>query len=63
MLNPDKMVELDNISVEELIDILRQYPPHYTIKVDGDQYGYIFVDDEDKQVIIDSSSRSDEYNY
>lgn len=63
MLNLDKMVELDNISVKELIDVLRQYPPCYTIKVDGDRYGYIHVDDEDRQVIIDSSSRSDEYNY
>lgn len=63
MLNPDKMVELDDISVEEMIDILHQYPPHYTVKVDGDRYGYIHVDDEDKQIIIDSSSRSDEYDY
>lgn len=66
MLNPDKVVELDDISdisVEEMIDILHQYPPHYTVKVDGDRYGYIHVDDEDEQIIINSSSRSDEYNY
>lgn len=63
MLNPDKMVELDDISVEDMIDILRHYPPDYTIKIDGDRYGYVHVDDEDKQVIIDSSSRSDEYDY
>lgn len=63
MLNPDKMVELDDVSVEEMIDILHQYPPHYTVKVDGDRYGYIHVDDEDGQIIINSSSRSDEYKY
>ena len=38
MLNPDKMVELDDVSVEDMIDILRHYPPDYTIKIDGDRY-------------------------
>ena len=63
MYDINKIKELKNAKVKDILEILKELPEDADVFFNGDNYGYIHIEKDSSVISFDDSDLYDEYYY